>query len=117
MTRRAGLLVVVLFGVAALGGCVAETGSRGEIVALGEECSDGSGIGARPFDAERECVGAPVLLCAESGLTEVEDCAEDASTGELYRTSYPVRFDRQDAWAPCAESDEVRVLAARPCAD
>lgn len=109
--------VAALFGIVTLGACVAETRTRAEIVALGGACSDGSGIGAQQLDPESGCLLGPVLLCAEGGLTEVEGCAQDASTGDLYRTSYPVLFDRTDAWVPCSQKDELDVMSARSCAD
>lgn len=109
--------MAVALGAAMLGACAAEPVPPGEIVAIGEECSNGSeGVSAQAFD-DRGCLESPVRLCADVGLTEVWGCAEEAATGELYRTHYPVLFDRSDAWVPCSGSDEARVMTAPFCAE
>ena len=109
------VVLVAVFTPIALSACIAEPASRAEVVAVGEACSDGSGTGGQPYDAERGCLDAFVVLCADSGLTEAHGCAQDASTGALYRTSYPIAFDRPEAWVECAPNDTALVMNAVSC--
>lgn len=111
------VVLVAVFTSTALSACITESAIGAEVVAVGEACSDGSGTGGRPYDAERGCLDAPVLICAESGLTEAHGCAQDASTGALYRTDYPLAFDRTEAWIHCAPNDTALVMNAVACTE
>lgn len=101
----------------ALSACLAEPAQRADIVSVGQECPDSVGVGAYRYVPEAGCLDGLVILCTAGGVLETFDCAEDADTGALYQTNYPVDFSRTEAWIRCEREDWERVMNARPCGE
>lgn len=93
-----------------LSSCLAEPAQRAYVVPAGEECPGNLGVAGRRYVPEAECLDDWVILCAPSSVREAHDCAQDADTGALYWTSYPVNFTLTEAWIPCERKDLETVM-------
>lgn len=82
-----------------------------------EDCGDVQGTGAQRFDAEASCLEEPVILCAQSGLTEQHGCAIHVDSGDLYLTSYPIVFSETREWVECSSEEASAVFGAHSCSE